>query len=59
MDAKEKTTKETNEKFQRVYQKCELLKKYFDLIDKRLMRNSVEKEILLHLWTWKILLKMK
>ena len=43
MDAEEKTAKETDEKFQRVYQKCELLKKYFDLIDKRLIRNSVEK----------------
>ena len=43
MDAEEKTAKETDEKFQRVYQKCELLKKYFDLSDKRLIRNSVEK----------------
>ena len=47
MEAKDKIAKETDDNIQRVYQNCELLTKYFDLLDKRLIRSKVEKRIIL------------
>ena len=45
MKAEDKIAKETDD-IKRVYRNCELLTKYFDLMDKRLIRNKVEKRII-------------
>ena len=46
MKAEDKIAKETDDNIKRVYRNCELLMKYFDLLDKRLIRNKVEKRII-------------
>ena len=46
MKAEDKIAKETDDNIKRVYRNCELLTKYFDLMDKRLIRNKVEKRII-------------
>ena len=46
MKAEDKMAKETDDNIKRVYRNCELLMKYFDLLDKRLIRNKVEKRII-------------
>ena len=46
MKAEDKIAKETDDNIKRVYRNCELLTKYIDLLDKRLIRNKVEKRII-------------
>ena len=46
MNAEDKIAKEINDNIKRVYRNCELLTKYIDLLDKRLIRNKVEKRII-------------